>query len=268
MRNIKLIIQYDGTDYSGWQIQRRGLPEDKTIQGVLQDAIASVTGERLNVIGAVRTDAGVHAIGQVASFRTQSRLDVDTLHRAINARLPRDIRVIGLEECPLDFHPRYSAKGKSYFYIISKVYSIFLRRYSWHIPHTLNCDLMREVGAYLIGEHDFSSFRAAGCGSKNPVRMISYIEISEFPSVEFMAFNINTGVPKKSLGCPAPVIKISISANAFLRHMVRNIVGTLVQVGRGKVSPSRIVDILRLKDRRLSGPTAPAKGLFLERVIY
>ncbi len=259
MRNIKLTIQYDGADYSGWQIQNPISSHKNvvTIQRILQDAIKKITGEDAQVVSAVRTDAGVHAMGQVASFKSQSGLGLDTLKRAINAMLPPDIRVIDVEECPLNFHPRYSAKGKTYFYIISRAYSVFLRRYSWHIPQILDCDLMRQAGAYLIGEHDFSSFMAAGSGCRNPIRRITNIEISELQSIEFMTFNINV-----------PVIKISISANAFLRHMVRNIVGTLVQVGRGKIPPSQIVDILRLKDRRLSGPTAPAQGLFLERIIY
>lgn len=265
MRNIRLTLQYDGTDYSGWQIQNKG----DTIQGILEDAVATVTGEPQRVIGATRTDAGVHAIEQVASFRTQSELQADVLRRAINANLPNDIRVIEATECPLNFHPRYSAKSKTYFYIIAKSYSVFLKRYSWHMPYAFNCDLMRETAGLLIGEHDFSSFRASGCGSKNPVRKIINIKIVEISSIDFMTF---TPLEKHDFlrGCNihAPIIKISITANAFLRHMARNIVGTLVEVSRGRISPSRVGEILKLKDRRLAGPTAPPQGLFLEKIDY
>lgn len=264
MRNIKLIIQYDGTDYSGWQIQSqgsevRGQKKIITIQGILQEKIKKITGEDTKVIGAARTDARVHALAQVAAFKTLSGLKPNVLLRALNANLPEDIRMIHASECPLDFHPRYSAKSKIYSYIISFAgsCSIFIKRYSWQVPYRLDCDLMREAGDYLIGKHDFSSFRTSGCNSKNPVRTISKIIISEFSSINFMGFSFDSSI-----------IKISIEANAFLRHMVRNIVGTFVEVGRGKFSVSRIKKILELKDRRVSGPTAPASGLFLEEINY
>lgn len=272
MRNIKLIIQYDGTDYSGWQIQQPEIRSEKlevrsnelrgkskiiTIQGILQEVIKKITGEDVRVIGAARTDAGVHAIQQVAAFKTYTKLEPPVLMRAINANLPYDIRVIDVSECPMDFHPRYDAKSKTYSYIIAKSYSVFLRRYSWQIPYQLTCDSMREAAKYFIGEHDFSSFRGSGCGSKNAVRTITNISIIDFHSIDFMSFKFN-----------APIIKISIEANAFLRHMVRNIVGMLVEVGRGKFSPLSMKGILESKDRRFSGPTAPAQGLFLEKINY
>ncbi|MBI4688284.1 MAG: tRNA pseudouridine(38-40) synthase TruA [Nitrospirae bacterium] len=274
LKNIMLILQYDGTNYSGWQVQnlkyRAQSTEHRTqtlehsckknivtIQGLLQEKIKKITGEDIKVIGASRTDAGVHALWQVASFKTGTRLGPSVLMRAINANLPDDVRVVDASECTIDFHPRFSAKGKTYSYIITKASSVFINKYAWHIPYFLSCDLMKEAAESLVGEHNFSSFQASGCSAKNPVRKIEELKIEELSSMDFMTFNIN-----------APIIKISVSANAFLRHMVRNIVGTLVEAGKGKVSPARMAEVLELKDRRLSGPTAPACGLFLEKVIY
>ncbi len=288
MRHIKITLQYDGTDYSGWQVQKK----EKTIQQIIEDTIYTITGEHVRITGAARTDAGVHALAQVAAFKTQSNLEPQIFLRAINANIPRDIRVISAEECSEDFHPRYSAKNKTYSYLITPVntfsptpsppalegggwgrgdfrspvsssvdksiaYSVFLKRYSWQVLYNLNCDLMREAAECLVGTHDFSCFRASGCSSKNPVRTIFKLEIAEFPFINFMNFKFNT-----------PLIKISIQADAFLRHMVRNIVGTLVEVGRGKQPVSYTKEILDLKDRRFSGPAAPAHGLFLEEINY
>ena len=255
MKQIKLTLQYDGTDYSGWQVQVK----EATIQGRLENALFSVTGERTRVTGASRTDAGVHAFEQVAAFMTQSNLEPEVFLRALNANLPQDIRIINAEECPPDFHPRYSAKNKTYSYIISQTgaYSVFLKKYSLQIQSQLDCNAMKEAAAYLTGRHDFSSFRASGCSAKNPVREISEIRISEFEKTGFMGFTFN-----------APVIKISIQANAFLRHMARNIAGTLVDTGRGKIPPEKIKEILKAKDRCAAGKTAPACGLFLEKIVY
>jgi tRNA pseudouridine38-40 synthase len=227
MRNIKLILQYDGTAYSGWQIQKK----ETTIQGLLENAVFAVTGERSRVTGAGRTDAGVHAFQQVDVFKTGSRLEPDALFRAMNANLPQDIRIIEVQEVGEDFHPRYRARSKTYSYLISGTgdSSVFLNRYSWQMHHHLDCISMREASDHLIGIHDFSSFRASGCSSKHPV---------------------------------------SIGANAFLRHMVRNIVGTLVDVGRGRTTPDKVRDIMEAKDRRAAGQTAPACGLFLEKIVY
>lgn len=255
MGRIKLTIQYDGTDYSGWQIQKK----ETTIQGLLEDAVYTVTGERLRVIGAGRTDAGVHALEQVAVFKTQADLEPRVFLRALNANLPQDIRIIRADECSEDFHPRYSAKNKTYAYLITRSgsYSAFLRRYSWQMHYQLNCNTMKEAAHFLRGKHDFSSFRASGCSSENPFREIMEILIDESDSVAFCNFNMN-----------APMIIIRIQANAFLRHMARNIVGTLVEVGRGKIPPLRINQILESKDRSSAGITAPSCGLFLEKIDY
>ncbi len=255
MKHIKIIVQYDGTAYSGWQVQKK----DTTVQGLLENAVFSVTNERARVTGAGRTDAGVHALEQVAVFSTHSNLEADVLHRAMNANLPDDIRIIHSEECPADFHPRYDAKNKTYSYLISRTgpYSVFLKRYSWQMTYQLNSDTMRTAAGYLTGKQDFSSFRASGCSSKHPVREIMDISISETDSIEFIALRFD-----------APVIKISIQANAFLRHMVRNIAGTLIEIGRGNLPPDKMMEILEAKDRRAAGITAPACGLFLEKIEY
>ncbi|RJQ50424.1 MAG: tRNA pseudouridine(38-40) synthase TruA [Nitrospiraceae bacterium] len=255
MRQIRITLQYDGTNYSGWQIQKKGT----TIQGLLEEALFSVTGEQLRINGAARTDAGVHAFEQVAVFKTLSRLEPPVLLRALNAHLTHDIRVIRAEECPPDFHPRYDAKSKTYTYLISQqgIYSTFLQRYSWNIPYQLNTGVMQEAAECLVGTHDFSSFRASKCSSKHPVRTVSSLEVSRLSSVEFISFVFNT-----------PVVKITIQANAFLRHMARNIVGTLVDIGKGKHHPTMMKGILGSKDRRQAGRTAPARGLFLERIEY
>lgn len=255
MRRIKLILQYDGTNYSGWQVQNN----QSTIQGILEDAVFKVVGEQIRITGASRTDAGVHAFAQVAAFKTESSLEPQVFVRALNANIPHDIRVVNAEESSADFHPRYSAKNKTYSYLISHdvEYSVFLSRYSWRIPYQLNADKMKEAADYLSGTHDFSSFRASGCGSKYPLRTIFKIEVSDIHSIDFMSFQFNV-----------PLIKISIQANAFLRHMVRNIVGMLVEIGRGRHPASQMKEVLSLKDRSFSGPTAPANGLFLEEINY
>lgn len=255
MRNIKLIIQYDGTDYSGWQVQAM----EKTIQGLLEEALSEITGGHTRITAAGRTDAGVHAFEQTAAFSTGLDLGPQVFMRAMNAHLPDDIRVIASQEVSEDFHPRYSARNKTYSYLISHpgAYSVFLKRYSWPMSYTLNCDAMKEGAGYLIGKHDFSSFRASGCSSKHPVRDINELQIRKLDSVDFMGFSFNV-----------PVMKISITANAFLRHMARNIVGTLVEVGRGKITPEKMKEVLEANDRRLAGKTAPACGLFLEKICY
>jgi len=255
MRKIKIILQYDGTDYSGWQVQVK----ETTIQGLLEGALADITGAPARVTGAGRTDAGVHAFQQTAAFSTESDHQPDVFLRALNAHLPDDIRVIHSEEASNDFHPRYSARNKTYSYVISHPgpYAVFLKRYSWNMSYPLHCDAMKEGAGYLFGEHDFSSFRASGCSSKHPVRTIIDLQILKLDSVDFMGFRFNV-----------PLIKISITANAFLRHMARNIVGTLVEIGRGKIPPDHMKTILEAKDRRVAGKTAPARGLFLEKIVY
>ncbi|MBI4823934.1 MAG: tRNA pseudouridine(38-40) synthase TruA [Nitrospirae bacterium] len=255
LRNIKLILHYDGTNYSGWQTQR--LTVSPTIQGVIEGRIASITGGTSTLIAAGRTDKGVHSLGQVASFKTHSNLPAKTIKRALNATLPEDIRVISVSDVPLTFHPRYSALSKTYIYIInSEEAPLFLRRFFWRVPFELNLDDMQKAGEFLKGEHDFSAFRGSGCSSKNTIRNILSLDIKPSDRLDFLTWSFH-----------GRLIKITITANAFLRHMVRNIIGTLVEVGRGMMSVE-LREVIASKDRRLAGPTAPPQGLFLEKVDY
>lgn len=255
MKKIRLLLEYDGTDYQGWQIQKKG----HTIQGIIEEKILKITGEKSKVIGASRTDAGVHALGQVAAFRTESRLNPETTKNALNAVLPLNIRILEASEADNLFNPRDDAVKKSYFYIIAnqKEYPVFLHRYAWLVKHHLELKSMTEAAEVLIGKHDFSSFRGTGSGTKNPVREISLLSIERLEKLDFMTANIK-----------GEFIKIRIEADGFLRHMARNIVGTLVEIGRGRISADRMEDILESCDRRLAGQTAPANGLFLERIVY
>ncbi len=255
MRYLKLLIEYDGTEYHGWQSQKSG----GTIQDIMRDKIFAITGEKVRLTGASRTDAGVHALGQVAVFGTRSGLSPDVIMRALNAKLPADIRILYSEETNGDFHPRYAADRKSYFYIlsVSKLQSAFLSRYVWDIKTGLDIHAMREAAHTILGEHDFSSFRGSGCGSKTQVRTVHSLRISRHRTISFMTAHIR-----------GDFIKIRIEANAFLRHMVRNIVGTLVEVGRGNLSPEMLGEILKCRDRTEAGPTATAQGLFLEKITY
>ncbi len=255
MRHIRLIIEYDGTEYHGWQSQKAG----GTIQDIMREKIFAITGEKAMLTGASRTDSGVHALGQVAAFGTRSGLSPDVIMRALNAKLPADIRILGSEETNSDFHPRYAADRKSYFYILStsKLRSAFLYKYMWNVKTGLNIHSMREAAHTILGEHDFSSFMGSGCGSKTRVRTVHSLDISRHRTINFMTAHIR-----------GDFIKIRIEANAFLRHMVRNIVGTLVEVGRGNLSPEMLSKILKCRDRTAAGPTAPAQGLFLEKITY
>ncbi|MBM4140795.1 MAG: tRNA pseudouridine(38-40) synthase TruA [Nitrospira sp.] len=255
MKHIKLLLEYDGTAYQGWQIQKKGL----TIQGVIEDRIFKITGRQSRVIGASRTDAGVHALGQVATFRTESRLDAETIKKALNAVLPEDIRVLDSSVVDDSFHPREDAVRKRYFYIITnqRISSAFLFRYTWIVPQALNLNSMSEASESLVGKHNFSAFMGTGSDIKDPVREIYSLNIEKLEKVDFL-----TACLKGNF------MKISIEANGFLKHMVRNIVGILVEIGRGKILSDRIKEILELHDRRHAGPTAPPNGLFLERILY
>jgi tRNA pseudouridine38-40 synthase len=255
MRKIKLIVQYDGSSYHGWQVQ----PQGTTIQGLLEETIEEITGERPQVIGSGRTDAGVHALGQVASFDSTSELANDVLKRALNALLPRDVRILAVEDAPAYFHPRYDAVRKRYFYLIANTGTVpvFIDRYVWWLRAPLDVDAMSGAAVFLRGRHDFSSFRGAGCAAKNPVREVLRIDVERLSRMESLLG-----------GFPGPYIKISVEANGFLRHMVRNIVGTLAEVGRARMKPESVEEILLSGKRSLAGPTAPAKGLFLDEVFY
>lgn len=245
MRNIKLIIQYDGTNYSGWQIQ----PKAPTVQGVLKKCVETLVDHKVKLNGASRTDAGVHAFGQVAAFKTFKTHSLTAIKKGLNSLLPEDIRVVKVEEVPECFHPRFDAKGKKYKYrfFIGEVLSPFERCYCYHVKGKVNIDRMVEAAGFFQDRHDFSSFRDSMCTAKNPVKNITLSK-----------FNIlNNGF-----------LEYIITGDSFLHHMVRNIAGTLLWIGKGKISLDFLPELFEKKDRRFAGPTLDAKGLFLEKVFY
>jgi tRNA pseudouridine38-40 synthase len=252
MRIIKLILQYDGTNYAGWQVQENAV----TVQELLEKAASTVLREQVRVAGASRTDSGVHALGQVAAFSTESAIPLGRLQRALNGILPRDIRIIEAAEVAEGFVPRY-AKKKTYRYAFAcgGALSPFQSRYTWHVHENLDLDGMQAAANILAGEHDFSSFVAAGGVEKSHVRTIFAIGLGRGGIINTCAGNDN-------------VFHFDISANGFLYKMARNIVGTLMEVGRGKLNPSAMAEILLAKDRNVAGPTAPAHGLCLVSVQY
>lgn len=245
MRNIKLVIEYDGTNYHGWQVQPNGL----TIQEVIEEKIQTMTRARVRLTGSGRTDAGVHALGQVANFRTPSPIPVEGFQRGLNSLLPPDIVIQAAEEVAPQFHAQYAAKRKIYRYVIlqREVPSALFRNYSWRLPGALDVPAMEEASRLLEGRQDFTSFRGADADTEDPVREVFRAEWS-VKEPEFLHF--------------------TIEADGFLKHMVRNIVGTLVDVGKGKRSPDQFGQVLRSRDRRHAGMTAPPQGLFLVEVKY
>jgi tRNA pseudouridine38-40 synthase len=238
----KLILSYDGTDFCGWQKQ----PEDRTVQGVLEEALEKITGRRVAVAGAGRTDAGVHAQGQVASFKAGLKLNKNELQRALNAVLPGDVRVLSLCKATSDFNARIRARSKVYRYRIinARPISPFLVRYVLHWPGPLDTTKMSAAARLFVREGDFTAFSSNRL--LRPVRRVLRSEIRK----------------------KGNEIVYTIEANGFLRYMVRTIVGTLLEVGRGRMKPEQIEEIFRQNKRSLAGPTAPARGLCLVRVIY
>ena len=249
MRNLKLTLQYDGTNYIGWQRQ----PAGTSIQALVEDALAPIEGRPVTVHGAGRTDAGVHALAQVASVNLEASLECPTLVRALNAVLPEDVRLIDVAEMPPEFHARFSATGKTYEYRIvnAPFVDAFLFRYAWHVPQKLDVEAMGAAAAPLVGRHDFAAFQGSPEGAVVP-STIRCIEAIEWEGGS--AFN-------------EPLV-MRITGDGFLRHMVRNIVGTLVEVGVGRWNHRRAGEILESGNRVLAGPTAPARGLFLVGVRY
>ncbi|OLS02111.1 tRNA pseudouridine(38-40) synthase TruA [Tissierella creatinophila] len=244
MRNIKLIMEYDGTSYSGFQSQENALG----IQGVLEKAIESVTGEKIKLIGSGRTDKGVHALAQVANFFTESSIPAERFVYAINSNLPDDIKIKHSEEVDANFHSRFSARKKRYRYIVynGKIERPLYRNFSYHISKKLDVEEIRKSLPYFIGTHDFKSFMGPKTKFKDTIRTIYSIELEQ--NGEFLEF--------------------IIEGNNFLRHMVRIIVGTLIFVGIGKIKKEDLQDIINGKDRSLAGITAHPEGLFLEKVYY
>lgn len=250
-RNIRLLISYDGTDFSGWQRQHH----DRTIQGEIERCLTLMTREEIHLHGAGRTDAGVHAEGMVAHFATCSSISSHVFLRGLNAMLPGSIRIIDAMQVSADFHSRFSAKGKRYQYVVytGKIHPPHLRLYSVHVTAELNLTAIQNCLPRLEGTHDFSSFENSGsrekenCSGRGAIRTIHRAELIQQP--------------------PYMVI-FEFIGDGFLRNMVRNLVGTLLEVGRGKLTIEEFSAILQAKDRTMAGATAPAHGLFLKEVLY
>lgn len=244
MRTLKCVIAYDGTAYQGWQRQASG----PTIQAAIEDAFVPLLGLAPTVTGAGRTDAGVHALGQVASVRVDSRLPADAIRRALNVRLAPDIRVLSVEDAAPEFHARFDAVGKTYRYrlVTAEVVPPFDRWFVWHLPARLDTDAMREAAASLVGRHDFAVFQSAHSSVTDTVRTVTRVD----------------------LHAAGDGLVIETHGDGFLRHMVRAMVGTLVDVGAGRRTPASIPALLRGRDRGQAGDTAPAQGLMLVSVDY
>ncbi len=247
MRRIKILVSYDGTDYHGWQVQP-GLP---TIQGVLEQVIAEIEGRSVHVAGSGRTDAGVHAIGQVAAFSIENPIPVENLRRAVNRLLPRDIRVLSAEEAVLDFHPRFQAKRKTYEYRIfrGEICSPFERRYVCHHPYPLATEEMMAAAPLIEGEHDFTAFAASDDRDELELSKVRTIFCSR-------------------LALEGDRLTYRVTGSGFLKHMVRNIMGVLLEVGKGNLDHAGFLARLQPGCAIPAGPTAPARGLFLESVEY
>ncbi len=252
-RTLKLTLAFEGTAFSGWQRQ----PGVRTVQAEVESALATIEERPVTVVAAGRTDAGVHARALVASVDVQKPLAAEVFHRALNVRLPDDVRVMAVEEASPGFDARRHAKTKTYHYVIANGPdpSPFIRRVVWHVPHALDVAAMSRAASAIVGRHDFAAFRAAGGDVLTSVRHILRSEFDRDPNVPSPA------------GAPA-LLRYHVTGSGFLRHMVRNIVGTLVEIGKGRWPAEEMAAILASRDRSRAGPTAPPQGLTLVRVTY
>lgn len=253
MPTFKLTIAYDGTEFAGWQRQATA----RTVQAAIEDALVPIEGERVVVTGAGRTDAGVHAAAQVASFSFKSAIDIVDLQRALNATLPDDIRIMRVEEVPAAFNARFDARRKTYQYSLwlGGVLPPQLRHYAWHLPQRLDVDAMNAAAGALLGTHDFAAFQASGSDVQTTVR-------------EIVLSRIVHSSPGPTISGEGELIRYEVTGNGFLRHMVRNIVGTLVDVGRRRLACGEVCAILESRDRGRASATAPPHGLTLWSVEY
>ena len=244
MRNIKLTIEYDGKDFNGWQKQ----PNKLNIQGEIERAIKDITGEEVDLIASGRTDAGVHALGQVANFKTESNIPVEKIPIALNTKLKRSIRILVAEEVDERFHSRYNCKKKTYRYVINNSANgtAIYRNLEYNFSQKLNADKMNEAVKYFIGEHDFKGFKASGTSSKSSVRTIYDAKVYK----------------------NGDRVNIELTGNGFLYNMVRIIAGTLIEVGIEKILPDQMTDIINSKERIKAGKTLPPNGLYLVKVEY
>jgi tRNA pseudouridine38-40 synthase len=244
---FKLTIAYDGTNYCGWQVQVNG----PTVQAAIERAVAQITGERIRVTGSGRTDSGVHALAQVAGFKSDKALAPEQWQRALNGRLPDDIRILDVAQLDRPFDPVRDCRGKRYRYVIcdGRVHDVFLRHYRWHVPLRLDAQRMQAAGQMLVGRHDFASFQGAGSPRATTVRTIRELTVGRNPD-------------------DPHEVRLEVEADGFLYNMVRNIVGVLVDVGHGRLDANHVVEILAARDRGQARRTAPPEGLFLVRVDY
>lgn len=249
MPNYKLTIEYEGTNYHGWQRQKTKV----TVQEIIEQGLEKIFDEKIRIMGQGRIDSGAHALGQVANFKMEKDFNLLNLKKALNSILPQDIRIKDAESVDDKFHARYSAKARHYRYVIYRgEFSVWLRKFAYFYPYELNIKNMKEAAQYLIGRHDFSPFQTTGSPVKSPVKTVKSIEIEKG---DFDFFG------------ELPVLSFNIEADAFLYRMVRNIVGTLLEVGRGRIQPAEVKEILnRGKSRK--GQTVPAYGLYLVKVEY
>jgi tRNA pseudouridine38-40 synthase len=258
MRTLKLIVEYDGAGYCGWQRQRGSAAAGSpSVQATLERAVAEIAGEPVPVTGAGRTDAGVHALGQVVSLATTSRIPAARFPDALNAHLPSDIRVIAADEMPEGFHARYDAVARTYRYeILNRPgASALLRGLAYHVPEPLDVGAMRRAAAPLAASHDFVAYRGVGSPTRTTVCRVASLAVHEMDG-------------DRPAPAGAPRVSIEITADRFLRHMVRMIAGTLIRVGLGRLPVEAPAAFLRDPDNRRTGPTAPAHGLYLVRIEY
>jgi tRNA pseudouridine38-40 synthase len=259
MRNLKLVVSYDGSEFSGWQVQ----PDANTVQGTLASAIGRITGEKVLPQGSGRTDAGVHALAQVVTFVTESNVPTENFAKALNAILPASVRVLAVSEAPADFHARHSARAKTYRYRIFRDATCppFLARYVWHYPYPLDEAAMGQAAGLVEGEHDFTSFAAV-----DPGRNANH-EGDEGTERAGSRSNVRT-IFSSAWQRHEEELIYTVRGSGFLHHMVRNLVGTFILVGKGTLRPEDLTRILAARERSAAGATAPASGLYLVEVEY